>query len=440
MPAAQLEVWLDAGDGKGQAAHSRQMPATQLEVWLDAGIVDTAIRVGNLYNDRGQIRFEYDKAWLAHPHAFALDPALGLDGGAFFPRAEDGNFGIFLDSCPDRWGQTLMRRREALDAKDARRAPKTLHAWDFLLGVQDDTRQGALRFCDPADGVFQAAHSLPAPPVTSLRELEAIALELTAKKIDNLSALRKWLAVLVAPGASLGGARPKANYTEADGSLWIAKFPSREDDRDVGAWEWVVHQLAVKARIAVPRAKCLRFNNPYHTFCVQRFDRADGRRVFYASAMTLLGASQSEGKSYLDIAEFMQKHGAGQSQINQDLEQLFRRVAFNVAVGNRDDHLRNHGFVLTRQGWALSMAFDVNPAIDKATHVLNLDESDNRPNMNSVLNTATYYGLEPARAKKIIGEILRVTSTWRVVAKTAGISRADIELTAAAFEGEHLRV
>ena len=186
------------------------MPAELLEVWLDAGIVDTATRVGSLYNDRGQIRFEYDKAWLAHPHAFALDPA---------------------------------------------------------------------------PGVFQAAHSLAAPPVTSLRELEAIALELTAKKIDNLSALRKWLAVLVAPGASLGGARPKANYRESDGSLWIAKFPSREDDRDVGGWEWVVHQLAMKARITVPEAKCLRFNNPYHTFCVRRFDRADGRRVFYASAI-----------------------------------------------------------------------------------------------------------------------------------------------------------
>ena len=416
------------------------MPAELLEVWLDAGIVDTATRVGSLYNDRGQIRFEYDKAWLAHPHAFALDPALGLDAGPYFPRAEDGNFGIFLDSCPDRWGQTLMRRREALDAKDARRAPKTLHAWDFLLGVQDETRQGALRFRDPAQGVFQAAHSLAAPPVTSLRELEAIALELTAKKIDHLSALRKWLAVLVAPGASLGGARPKANYRESDGSLWIAKFPSREDDRDIGGWEWVVHQLAMKARITVPGAKCLRFNNPYHTFCVRRFDRADGRRVFYASAMTLLGASQSEGKSYLDIAEFIQKHGAGQIQISQDLEQLFRRVVFNVAVGNCDDHLRNHGFVLTRKGWTLSMAFDVNPAIDKTVQVLNLDEVDNRPSMKSVLNTASYYGLEHARAKKIIGDILRVTSTWRAAAKKAGISRADIELTAAAFEGEYLHL
>ena len=415
------------------------MPADQLEVWLDAGIVDVATQVGKLYNDRGQIRFEYAAAWINHPHAFALDPSLGLGSGSYFPRAEDGNFGIFLDSCPDRWGQTLMRRREALDAKDAGRPQKTLHAWDFLLGVQDETRQGALRFRDPAQGVFQAAHPLAAPPFASLRTLEAVALELTAKKIDDLGALRKWLSVLVAPGASLGGARPKANYRETDGTLWIAKFPSREDDRDAGAWEWVAHQLAAEAKIAVPAAKMLRFKNPFHTFCVQRFDRAAGRRVFYASAMTLLGASQSEGRSYLDIAEFIQKHAADQRRIANDLEQLFRRVVFNVAVGNRDDHLRNHGFVLTKSGWALSKVFDVNPSIDKTDHVLNIDAADNRPSMQSVFDTTHYYGLSDARAEKMISEILGVTSQWRKVAKNAGLSRADIELTAVAFEGDHLR-
>lgn len=413
------------------------MSAAKLEVWLDADVAGDAARVGQLYNDRGQIRFEYDAAWLNHPHAFALDPSLALDRGSHFPRSEDGNFGIFLDSCPDRWGQTLMRRREALDAKDARRPQNTLHAWDFLLGVQDETRQGALRFRDPEEDVFQAAHPLAAPPLTSLRELEAVALELTAKKINHLGALRKWLAVLVAPGASLGGARPKANYREPDGTLWIAKFPSHEDERDTGAWEWVVHQLAAEAKIAVPAARPMRFKNPHHTFCVQRFDRAAGRRVFYASAMTLLGASQSEGKSYLDIAEFIQKHGADP---NVDLEQLFRRVVFNVAVGNRDDHLRNHGFVLTKSGWVLSPAFDMNPSSDKADHVLNLDAADNRPSMMSVSDTAAYYRLSGARAVEIIGEILGITAKWRVIAKKAGIARADIEQTAVAFEGDHLAI
>lgn len=402
-----------------------------LEVWLD-GDPGPPCLVGNLAHSRGQIRFQYDRAWLRDVRAFSLDPDLSLDDAPFFPKPELGNFGIFLDSSPDRWGQTLMKRREALQAKDERRSPRTLYAWDFLIGVQDLTRQGALRFRLAGTPDFLGNDKMAAPPVTTLRELEAVAYQLSSRRIDDLDALRKWLAVLVAPGASLGGARPKANFTEADGSLWIGKFPARDDDRDVGAWEHVVHGLALKAGVDVPAAKAVRLNNTFHTFCVQRFDRAGGARRFYASAMTMLRKDQSEGTSYLELAQFIRSRGDG-VHAAADLAQLFRRVAFNVAVGNRDDHLRNHGFLLGTAGWRLAPAFDVNPNIDKAEHVLNIDDSDNRPSIETVLTTAPFYGLAPKHAKQIIEEVARAVDGWRDAARRAGIARADIELTEGAF-------
>ncbi len=402
-----------------------------LEVWLDDDL-GSARQVGTLAHDRGQIRFHYERDWLKDPRAFALDPDLSLDEHPFFPKPELGNFGIFLDSSPDRWGQTLMKRREALQAKDEKRPARTLYAWDFLIGVQDLTRQGALRFRRPDTETFLGDENMAAPPVTTLRELEAVAYQLSNRRINDLDALRKWLAVLVAPGASLGGARPKANFTETDGSLWIGKFPSRDDDRDVGAWEYVVHQLAQKAGIDVPPAKLLRLNNDFHTFCVQRFDRVSGARRFYASAMTLLRKTQSEGTSYLELAQFLRSQGDAE-HADADLAQLFRRVAFNVAVGNRDDHLRNHGFVLSNTGWRLAPAFDVNPNIDKAEHVLNIDDVDNRPSLETVLGTAVFYGLDDERARKIVDEIVAAVDNWHEVALQTRIASADVDLTAGAF-------
>jgi len=402
-----------------------------LEVWLDDDL-GPACLVGTLAHDRGQIRFHYERDWLKDPRAFALDPDLSLDEHPFFPKPELGNFGIFLDSSPDRWGQTLMKRREALQAKDEKRSPRTLYAWDFLIGVQDQTRQGALRFRQPGTETFLGDEKIAAPPVTSLRELEAVAYQLSHRRIDDLDALRKWLTVLVAPGASLGGARPKANFTEADGSLWIAKFPARDDDRDVGAWEYAVHQLARKAGVDVPPAKLIKLNNDFHTFCVQRFDRAHGARRFYASAMTLLRKTQSESTSYLELAQFIRAQGDA-AHADADLAQLFRRVAFNVAVGNRDDHLRNHGFVLGKTGWRLAPAFDVNPNIDKAEHVLNIDDVDNRPNLETVLSTAAFYGLGDGTSQQVLEEVATTVDGWQDVARRAGISGADIDLTAGAF-------
>jgi len=402
-----------------------------LEVWLDSDL-GPACQVGTLAHDRGQIRFHYDRDWLDDPRAFALDPDLSLDEHPFFPKPELGNFGIFLDSSPDRWGQTLMKRREALQAKDERRPPRTLYAWDFLIGVQDFTRQGALRFRRQGTSVFLGNEKMAAPPVTTLGELEAVAWLLSSRRIDDLDALRKWLAVLVAPGASLGGARPKANFTETDGSLWIGKFPAQDDDRDMGAWEYIVHTLAHKADVDVPPAKLIRLNNDFHTFCVQRFDRVQGTRRFYASAMTLLRKEHSEGTSYLDLAQFLRARGDA-AHAGADLAQLFRRVAFNVAVGNRDDHLRNHGFVLGETGWRLAPAFDVNPNIDKAEHVLNLDDADDRPSLKTVLETAPFYGLTDREARSTVESVVAAVDDWRDVAYRAGIAAADVELSGAAF-------
>ncbi|MDP2369144.1 type II toxin-antitoxin system HipA family toxin [Rhodoferax sp.] len=402
-----------------------------LEVWLDCDL-GPACQVGTLAHDRGQVRFHYDRNWLKDARAFALDPDLSLDEHPFFPKPELANFGVFLDSSPDRWGQTLMKRREALQAKDEKRSPRTLYAWDFLIGVQDFTRQGALRFRIAGTQEFLGNEKMAAPPVTTLRELEAVAYQLSSRRIDDLDALRKWLAVLVAPGASLGGARPKANFTEADGSLWIGKFPARDDDRDVGAWEYAVHSLATKARIDVPAAKLVRLSNDFHTFCVQRFDRVNGARRFYASAMTLLRKEHSEGTSYLELAQFLRSKGDG-AHAGADLEQLFRRVAFNVAVGNRDDHLRNHGFMLCANGWRLAPAFDVNPNIDKAEHVLNIDDADSRPSLETVLTTARFYGLSADRAKQVVEEVASAVDNWGDAARKAGIAAGDVELTAAAF-------
>lgn len=400
-----------------------------LEVWIDCDLVPMKL-VGMLHHDKGQVRFHYAESWLKSPEAFALDPQLSLDKSPFYPNAEEGNFGIFLDSSPDRWGQTLMKRREALQAKDEGKVPANLYAWDFLIGVQDATRQGALRFRMPGTETFLGDMPLAAPPVTSLRELQAVAFELTNKSINDLGALRRWLAVLVAPGASLGGARPKANFTEADGSMWIAKFPARDDERDYGAWEYLTHTLAARAGIDVPPARAVQITKPYKTFMVKRFDRIGDRRRFYASALTLLGRPNSDGASYLEIAQRLMSNG---SHASGDLEQLYRRVAFNVMVGNRDDHLRNHGFILDAGGWRLSPAFDVNPNIDKEEHVLAIDDKDPRPLVETVLDTHAFYQLDATRAREIVLEIAAVVGSWRELALGMGISRADIELYEAAF-------
>jgi serine/threonine-protein kinase HipA len=317
-----------------------------------------------------------------------------------------------------------MNRREILLAKDEGRRARKLYPWDFLQGVQDVTRQGALRFKLRGDQEFVAHDDLAAPPVTSLAELSDIATALTRTDIDDLDQLRRWLAALVAPGASLGGACPKANFMDEDNSVWIAKFPAHQDTRDVGGWEYLVWTMAQQAGIDTPPAKKKKIGQSgYHTFCVRRFDRVGKSRRFYASAMTMLSAKETAdgSNSYLELAAFLSDYGDPDS-IDTDLAQLFRRVVFNVIVGNRDDHLRNHGFLLDRRGWRLAPAFDMNPAIDKEEHVLNLDEFDNRPWLEHVRATASYYRLQSAEADQIIHEVVGVVKNWEELAKRHGLS------------------
>ncbi|MCF6268063.1 MAG: type II toxin-antitoxin system HipA family toxin [Desulfuromusa sp.] len=232
----------------------------QLWVWLDSAEFGPLQRIGTLSKgDRGNISFAYHADWLKHAKVFPLDPELDLTAGEFYPA--NGNFGIFMDSCPDRWGQTLMERREAIEAQEEKRVARTLGSWDLLLGVQDCTRMGALRFSRIDDDNFLADEALSAPPITSLAELQAVAFELSKNKQDDLNLVKKWLQVLVAPGSSLGGARPKANVLDKDGQFWIAKFPAADDDYDVAAWEKVLHDMARDCAVDVPKSRIEKIGN-----------------------------------------------------------------------------------------------------------------------------------------------------------------------------------
>lgn len=409
------------------ATRKKQQP--RLKVWLDDPTFGELQQLGTLHKvGHDGVRFVYTDAWLKNPLAFKLDPALTLDANDFYPA--HSNFGIFMDSCPDRWGQVLMQRRETIEAKEANRTKVALGAWEFLCGVQDHTRMGALRFTSGDDTTFLDDELLAAPPMTSLAELQAVALELSRKKFDDMSKLKQWLNILVAPGASLGGARPKANLAEGD-DLWIAKFPAAEDDRDVGLWEKLVHDMAADCGINVPKSRAERVGHAYHTFIVQRFDRQQGTRRFFTSAMTLLNKTDKEEASYIDLAQFIREQG-NPSHINEDLQQLFRRVTFNITVANRDDHLRNHGFMRTLSGWRLSKAYDMNPSVKKSEHVLGIDEGLHEPSLANLLETSIYYNLDELGALKVIEEVLAVVATWKDRAKGLHIALADVT------EMEHL--
>jgi serine/threonine-protein kinase HipA len=401
--------------------------------------------VGTLFHTRGQFSFAYSREWLQSPQRFWLDPELELYAGEH--HASGGNFRIFLDSAPDRWGRLLMERRETLQAEAEDRPTRTLREWDFLIGVQDITRMGALRFRADAASDFLDNQMLAAPPVTSLPELQTISRALEGKSVKSNAQLTRWLAALVAPGSSLGGARPKANFLQLDGSLWIAKFPSRADRCDVAAWEMLLHGMAKDAGIEVPEAHLLWLggqdtasgtNRSHRCFCVQRFDRVDGakqfkERRFFVSAMTLLRADDGQqSHSYQDLAAFIAQHGAA-GKIKADLAQLFRRAAFNIVVSNRDDHLRNHGFIREATGWRLSPAYDMNPNPEKYEHALAIAPNDPRPSIGTLLGAATHYRLSSTEASRVVDEVTGAVRTWKTRAAQLKIPRAEIQMMAGAF-------
>jgi serine/threonine-protein kinase HipA len=349
---------------------------------------------------------------------------------------EKNNFGIFLDSSPDRWGRLLMRRREAWQAKNEHRDERTLFESDFLLGVFDGHRMGGVRFKLSEDGPYMNDQKkMATPPWTSLRELEHASLQLERDDAMNDPEYAQWLSVLIDPGSSLGGARPKASVIDDTGHLWIAKFPSSRDEKNAGAWEMVLHKLAKACGIHVSEARLQKFSGKHHTFLSKRFDRTDAqKRIHFASAMTLLGlqdgADHVEGVGYLDLVGFIMQHSP---EAKEDLEQLWRRMAFNILVSNTDDHLRNHGFLLAPLGWRLSPAYDMNPNEMGTGLTLNISENSNEQDIALALETAHLYQLKSDRAESILMEMRREISHWRVVAKKFGISNSEIEQTKRAF-------
>lgn len=380
--------------------------------------------------------FEYDKTWLKTSYAQFLDPDLQLYSGPQYLSDNKTNFGIFLDSSPDRWGRVLMLRREAILARQEDRKTKNLQETDYLLGVFDGHRMGALRFRESGNGPFLNDNKEHAsPPWTSLRELEHASLELEKDdSLDNPNHL-KWLNMLIAPGSSLGGARPKASVLDPKGNLWIAKFPSTRDGKDVGGWQKVVHEMATKAGINMAEAQVEKFNSNEHTFLTKRFDRtSQGERIHFASAMTLLGYNDGtdphDGASYLELAKFIMQYG---SNVKQDLEELWKRIVFNICVTNTDDHLRNHGFLLTKEGWILSPAYDVNPIETGTGLKLNINENDNSLDLDLAREVAPIYRLEKARSNTIIEKMIEIVGTWRELATKYKIPRSEQELMARAF-------
>jgi len=376
-------------------------------------------------------RFAYENTWLQSEYRQQIDADLQLYVGDQFSK-NDQNFRIFLDSCPDRWGRLLMQRRESVYARREKRVAKSLSEADYLLGVHDDYRMGALRFKASLDGEFlNNDHDLAAPPLSILSELEYAAAQIENDPDLDSDEYLKWLQMLMAPGSSLGGARPKASVVGDDGSLWIAKFPNRMDSVDIAAWEFVVYKLALKAGIKMSECTLKIFNGKHHTFLTKRFDRSATSRKHFSSAMAQLGYYDGdEGASYLELAEFLIKNGA---TTKNDLSQLWRRIVFNIAVSNTDDHLRNHGFLFTKKGWVLSPAYDMNPAIHSTGLHLNIDQHDNSLSFDLAFKVTPYFQLSQLDADKIYQEVIKSVKSWEFEADKLGISRNEQKLMAKAF-------
>ena len=408
-------------------------------IYADWENLKCPILIGHLYADqiRGKevFSFEYEDEWLAGKHFFALDPEISFLKGRQYADVTKMNFGMFLDSSPDRWGRLLMKRREAIIARKEERKAKTLLESDFLLGVYDGNRMGALRFKTDKHSFFLSSEiTLAAPPWSRLRELEFASLQLEKEDTNSIAEELRWLNMLMAPGSSLGGARPKASVTDPEGNLWIAKFPSANDEIDVGAWEMVVHQLALQCGINVPEATIKKLSSKHHTFLTKRFDRNKNKRIHFSSAMTLLGqvdgADYHDGLSYLNIAEVIQQSG---NEVNKNLKELWQRIVFNILVKNTDDHLRNHGFLLSDLGWELSPAYDMNPVPSGNGLTLNISEQDNSLNVDIAVETAHHYRVPLNQAKKTITDFQKIIFQWHTIASEYNLSSREKEKMEPAF-------
>lgn len=403
-------------------------------VWVYVDLEGVPLKVGRLWgrshHGRESLSFEYDREWLSHPQQFALDPALKLAAGSLHSSADKPLFGAMDDSAPDRWGRLLMRRAERKVAKEEHRTPRSLTELDFLLRVDDESRQGALRFKWDEEGAFLTTYSKDSiPPLLSLGRLLKAAHHVLQES-DSEEDLR----LLLAPGSSLGGARPKASVRDRGGHLAMAKFPSKSDEIDVIGWEAVALTLAGKAGIEVPTWR-LESVGARRILLSRRFDRRGAVRIPFLSAMSVLSARDNEPHSYLEIADAIRQMSASPKE---DLASLWRRIVFNVLISNVDDHLRNHAFLyLGRPGWRLSPAYDLNPTpVDIKPRVLStaIDLKDASASIDLALEVASYFDLDGAQASKILKEVSSATASWRQEASRFKLKKAEIDRMASAFE------
>ncbi len=410
---------------------------TEALVYMD--VDGPPILVGRLWarmrRGRDSASFEYDEQWLTHANRFALDPALPLGAGPFHTPADKPMFGAFDDSAPDRWGRVLMRRAERRESKRTGRTPRTLREVDYLLRVNDEARLGALRFAEKPGGPFLASDEVtPIPPLVELPRLLSAA-EHVVDDSDSDEDLR----LLLAPGSSLGGARPKASVRDLDGHLAIAKFPHKDDELDTVRWEAVALRLAEKAGISVPQWR-LETTARKPIVLLRRFDRVEGIRTPFLSAMSMLGAHDHDRRSYLEFVDVLRQQGAAPKA---DMHALWRRLLFSVLISNTDDHLRNHGFLYDGpDGWRLSPAYDLNPVpVDIKPRVLAtaIDLDDGTASLNLALGVAEYFELDAGQASEIAMEVGQAVAGWKKEAARHGLTSGEIDRMASAFEDDDLR-
>lgn len=399
----------------------------------------TLTLVGHLWihskQGRQSISFEYDRAWLKTPNRFSLDPALQLSEGAFHASVDKPLFGAIEDSAPDRWGRLLMRRAERKFATKEKRHPRTLTEIDFLLLVDDETRQGALRFKKKPDGPFLTAYEKNSiPPLLSLGRLLA-----ASNRVLTDSDTDEDLRLILAPGSSLGGARPKASIRDKDDHLAIAKFPKKDDEIDVIGWEAVSLTLASKANITTPEWR-LESKGNRRILISRRFDRVQNKRIPFLSAMSALQARDNEPRSYLEIADAIRQMSVFPQS---DLHVLWRRMVFNILISNVDDHLRNHAFLYSDPaGWTLSPAYDLNPTpTDIKPRVLSttIDLIDPSASLELAFNVGAYFELSHTEMKQIAKEVALATAEWQTTAKKLKITKRETDRMASAFEHEDLK-
>ena len=410
------------------------MSSTEVEVIVSISLAGETLRVGTLWsgihNGREYASFEYNRAWLLHSERFALGPALALAEGEIHAESNAPEFGPLSDSAPDYWGRKLMQRAEIHRAKAENRRPVALSGMDLLLGVNDTARMGALRFsrADKPDQFLATKAQNPIPPLVKLPELLS-----TARNIDEDRDSVEDFHILLSPGSSLGGARPKASIMDRDGSLSIAKFPSANDKSDVIRWEAVALELAEKAGIRVPQRR-LETIAGKSVLLLKRFDRISGQRVPFLSALSMVGgrSHEQEKYSYRDIASALAQHGASP---NEDLAELWRRIVFTIMVNNTDDHLRNHGFLYARHagGWRLSPAYDINPTIGPRFLSTAIDDYNTAADLDLAREVAPQFRLSKDQAEQIIREVSAAVSCWKSVAKHHGLSKDECSFMSSAF-------